>query len=194
MNMPEKLDNYLRKNLFVTTEEAREFDVSKMTLSRLTAEEQLFRIERGIYSNDLDWLANTPERYAIACAKYPGAVIAGISSLSFHDLTDEEESKIWLALKTPEKARGRNYRMLRLSGKYYSLGIERHKFGKRRVLIYDPEKSIVDAFKCLWEEVAFKALKRYFKREDRDLKKLSRYGTMLKKPLDDYIAAILADE
>ena len=88
----------------------------------------------------------------------------------------------------------KNYQMLRLSGNCYSLGIEKYHFGKRKVLIYDAEKSVVDAFKYLWEEVAFKALKIYLKKENKDVKKLCAYGIKLKKPLDDYVAAILADE
>lgn len=194
MSISKKLTNYLDSNLFITTEEAGKIGISKMTLSRLVYEEELFRLERGVYAKTFDWLTDDLKRYVVACTKYPRAVVAGLSSLTYHHLTDQEERKIYLAVKPPQKVEAKNYQMLRLSGSYYSLGIEKYNFGKREVLIYDAEKSVVDAFKYLWEEVAFKALKAYLKKEDKDVKKLCAYGVKLKKPLDDYVVAILADE
>ncbi len=194
MLLSKKLTKYLDSNLFITTEEAGKIGISKMTLSRLVYEEELFRLERGVYAKKFDWLTDDLKRYVVACAKYPKAVVAGLSSLTYHQLTDQEERKISLAVKPPQKVEAKNYQMLRLSGNCYSLGIEKYHIGKRKVLIYDAEKSVVDAFKYLWEEVAFKALKTYLKKENKDVKKLCTYGIKLKKPLDDYIAAILADE
>lgn len=194
MTTKDKLSNYLDKNLFITNEEALKIGINKMMLSRLVKEEKIFRIEQGIYTNKIEWLTDNLKHYAVACTKYPVSVIAGISSLNYHNLTDEREEKIWLAVEPPQKIEGRNYRMIRPIGIAHSLGIEKHRFGKRTVRIYNAEKSVVDAFKYLWEEVAFKALKKYLKRKDKDVKKLRDYGIRLKKPLDNYITAILADE
>lgn len=194
MTTKDKLSRYLDKNLFITNEEALKIGINKMMLSRLVKEEKIFRIEQGIYTNKIEWLTDNLKHYTVACTKYPISVIAGISSLNYHNLTDEREEKIWLAVEPPQKIESRNYRMIRPIGIAHSLGIEKHRFGKRTVRIYNAEKSVVDAFKYLWEEVAFKALKKYLKRKDRDVKKLCDYGIRLKKPLDNYITAILADE
>ena len=194
MDISKKINKYLDSNLFITTEEANSIGVNKTTLSRLVQNDELIRLSRGVYVKEFDWLTDDLKRYVVPCAKYNGAVVAGISSLSYHNLTDQEERQTWLAVKPPEKVQAKNYRTLRLSGNCYSLGIMKHSFGNRKVLIYDAEKSVVDAFKYLWEEVAFKALKAYLKRDDKNVKKLCEYGVKLKKPLDDYVVAILSDE
>lgn len=194
MPLDKKLSKYLDSNLFITTDEATSIGINKMTLSRLVRDEELLRLERGVYAKEFDWLTDNLKRYVVPCVKYPGAVVAGISSLSYHNLTDQEERQTWLAVEPPQKVEAKNYRMLRLSGNCYSLGIKKHNFGKRKVLIYDAEKSIIDAFKYLWEEVAFKALKAYLKREDKNVKKLCEYGVKLRKPIDNYVVAIQADE
>ena len=194
MSASEAISEYLSSNLFITTEEARGLGVNKMALSRLVDDENLFRIGRGVYTDELDWLTDDLKKYIVPCAKYPGAVIAGISALSYHDLTDQEERKTWVAVKKPNMVINPKYKTLRLSGLCYSLGIDKHEFGNRKVLIYDMEKTVVDAFKYFDNEVAFKALKGYLKRKDSNVDKLCDYGKKLRKPLDEYIIAIQAEE
>ena len=60
--------------------------------------------------------------------------------------------------------------------------------------IYDIEKSVVDAFKYHTEEVALKALKRYLKMKNRNIQKLCDYARRLRKPLDEMVTALQADE
>jgi len=87
----------------------------------------------------------------------------------------------------------REYRIVYPSGKSYSLGIERHKSGKRKVRVYDREKSVVDAFKYLPIDTAHKVLREYLRKKDKDLAKLTRYAKQLKKPLDKEISILLSD-
>ena len=53
---------------------------------------------------------------------------------------------------------------------------------------------MVDAFKYTTEEVALKALKAYLKRKDKNVQKLSGYARRLRKPLDEIITILGADE
>ena len=192
----DKLDNlmkFLDKNNFVTVNEGKRLGVSPMMLSRLAAGEKIYRIEHGVYAKDLGWLTDPLKKYIVACARYPKAVICGISALTYYDLTDEEERQFWIALPPPKTVNNAWYRVIRPKGKAYSLGIERHAFGKRFVKIYDVEKTIVDAFKYGTEEVALKALKGYLRRKDKDILKLCEYARELKKPLDDIVTVLMAD-
>lgn len=185
---------FLEVNTFSTLGEAKKMGISPMTLSRLVASEELFRTEHGIYTHDPDWLTEPLKKYVAACTLYPKAVICGISALTYYDLTDMEERQVWIALPAPMIIHNPRYRVIRPSGIAYTLGIEKHSFGKRVVRIYDLEKTVVDAFKYQTEEVAFKALKGYLKRKDKDIEKLCDYARRLKKPLDEIVTVLLSDE
>lgn len=190
-------DNILKlieKNLFITTAEARKHGISPMVLSRMVAKEELFSTERGVYATTLDWLTDPLKKYLSTCALYPEAVISGISALTYYDLTDEEERKVWITIPINQVVRNAKCRALRSQGNCYSLGIQTFKFGKRRVRIYDIEKTVVDAFKYQPEEVAYKALKSYLKRKAKDVNKLCRYAEALGKPLEDKVRFFLAEE
>lgn len=191
MTKIDKLMNFLDKNTFITLKEGKGLGINPMMLSRLAAREEIHRIEHGIYAKELDWLTDPLKKYIVACARYPKAIICGISALTYYDLTDEEERQTWIALPSSQTINNKRYRIIRPSGVAYSLGIQKHTFGKRVVRIYDTEKSVVDAFKYLPIDVAHKALRGYLKRRDKDLDKLSRYGRQLRKPLDETIAIML---
>lgn len=194
MELSHKLITFLKKNLFITLQEGRTLGMNEMTFSRFVTEGKLYRVERGIYARNIDWLTDPLKKYCIACTRFKGAVICGISALSYYELTDEEEKNIWVALPQLRTLKNPRYRFIRPQGISYKLGIEKYIFGRRNVRIYDREKTIVDAFKYLNEEVALKALKGYLKNSDKNISQLCNYARKLKKPLDDIITVLLADE
>lgn len=185
---------FIDKHSIATREESAAFGVNDMMLSRLVTRGELHRVEAGIYARDLAWLTDPLQKYIVACTRYPDAVICGVSALTYYDLTDEEERKTWIALPAPRIIHHPRYRVIRPVGLAYTLGVTKHRFGKRVVRIYDCEKAVVDAFKYLTEEVAFKALKSYLKRKDRHVAKLCDYARRLRKPLDTAVTLLLADE
>ena len=192
MQPKDRIFKFLEKNDFVTFEEATDMGVSKLVLSRLCAQGILHRPARKIYTTYLDWLTEPLRKYAPACALYSDAVICGVSALIYHELTDEEEIKVWLAFPRAHRVVNAEYRTIYPSGSAYSLGIETQWVGCRQVRIYDCEKSVVDAFKYLSVEVAHQALRKYLRKRDKDLNKLSHYAKQLRKPLDEIIAIFLA--
>jgi predicted transcriptional regulator of viral defense system len=193
MDIKEKLRNALQKNDFITLGEAEEIGISRMELSRLVNSGILFRVDKAVYAEDLDWLTDPLKKYRPTCTLIPQAVISGISALTYYNLTDQEERQIWLTLPFNQKRKYKRFSVTRASGLNYSLGIVVHKFGDHEVRIYDVEKTIVDAFKYQSEEVAFKALKNYLKRKEKDISKLCNYSKKLKKPIDNFVRAMLAD-
>ena len=194
MGEKNKILKHIEKNIFITAAEARKHGIGPMVLSRMVAKEELFSTERGVYATTLDWLTDPLKKYLAACTLYPEAVISGISALTYYDLTDEEERKIWITIPISQVVRNPKYRALRSQGNCYSLGIQTFKFGKRRVRIYNIEKTVVNALKYQPEEVGYKALKGYLKRKDKDVKKLCRYAEVLGKPLEDKVRFFLAEE
>jgi predicted transcriptional regulator of viral defense system len=185
---------YLATHDFIATDEAKRLGINPMMLSRLARDQELFRIERGLYTKDTAWLTDPLKKYLPICTAIPEAVVAGLSALTYYDLTDEEERQVWISLPSHKKLKNPRYRVIRPSGRNYKLGVERHSFGKREVRIYDMEKTVVDAFKYLSEEAALKVLKAYLKRPNKDVTKLCEYGRKLKKPLDDIVRVLMAEE
>lgn len=189
----DQLSAIFKNNDFITLEEARSDGISPMMLSRMVFKEQLFRVDRAVYAYDLDWLTDPIRKYQPVCTLIPDAIISGISALNFYNLSDHEERHISITIPSHRKLADPRYKVTRAQGPNYTLGINKYHFGRHEVRIYDIEKSVVDAFKYQTEEIAFKALKRYLKRSDKDLAKLSHYAKSMRKPLDTIIRALLAD-
>lgn len=194
MNSKGKLLKFIDKNQFITVNEAKSQGMSPMMLSRMVAKEELFATERSVYTTNLNWLTDPLKKYLPTCVLYPKAIISGISALTYYDLTDEEERKIWITIPIDQVVKNPHYQAIRSQGVCYSLGIQTFTFGKRKVRIYDIEKTVVDAFKYQTEEVAYKALKGYLRRQDKNIRKLCNDAEKLKKPLEDKIRFFLAEE
>ena len=65
--------------------------------------------------------------------------------------------------------------------------------GKYEVKIFDRERTIVDSFRYLSDEIAIKALQSYLKpsgEKKADLPKLSRYAKALRININKYIVAL----
>lgn len=195
MDVKSQLMDFLSTNDFITLDEALRFGVNKMALSRLVKQDQLFRPYRRIYTtSNVDWLTHPERKFAAPCTLYPDAIICGVSALAYYGLTDEHERKIWLAFPQTHRVVNQEYRIIYPQGESYSLGMQVLTVGSRKVRIYDCEKTIVDAFKFLPDDVALKALKGYLKRKDKNINKLIDYSRRLRKPLDETITVLMADE
>src|SRR3989338_6673753 len=193
MEIHNLLDQAFKKNDFITLHEAQELNISPMQLTRLVADEKLFRVERAVYAQNIDWLTDPLKKYAPVCTLIPEAIISGISALTYYNLTDQEEQQTGLTVPFYQKLKNPRFSVTRARGLNYRGGIKKKFFGKQEVRIYDMEKSVVDAFKYQTEEVAFKALKGYLKHEDKDVSKLCDYARKMRKPLNVIVTALLAD-
>ena len=190
----DKLLKFLEKNDFITLSEALKMGVSKMALSRMAKEGTLHKPAKRIYSKNTGWMGEPLRQYAPACTLYPDAIVCGVSALNYYELTDEFEGKIWLAFPRHHRIMNQEYRIVYPRGDSYSLGIARHKIGIRKVRIYDREKSVVDAFKLLPIDAAYKVMRTYLKLKDKDLDKVSWYAKKMRKPLDEIMTILLSDE
>lgn len=196
MDAKAQLMEFLSKHDFITLDEALRVGVSKMALSRLVKQDVLYRPYRRIYTttSNVNWLTHLERKFAAPCTLYPDAIICSVSALAYYGLTDEHERKIWLAFPQTHRVVNQEYRIIYPQGESYSLGVQELASGSRKVRIYDCEKTIVDAFKFLPEDVALKALKGYLKRKDKNINKLIDYSRRLRKPLDETITVLMADE
>lgn len=194
MTASTSLTQFLKTHTFVMPGEAKSLGIRKMTLTRLVKQGHLLRVEREIYTHDLEWLAHPAKKYIAVCTLYPEAVISGISALAYHDLTDNEERKIWVAVPHKKRIFNPRLRVIRPTEVSMTLGVIKIVFGEREIRVFNKEKAVVDAFKYLSEEVAMKALRAYLKSKGRNVEKLLDYGRRLNKPLGEPVKILLSEE
>jgi hypothetical protein len=98
----------------------------------------------------------------------------------------------WIAIpntdKSPKRPHSRIVRMRNMS-----LGLTTVKMGKYEAKIFDRERTIVDSFRYLSDEIAIKALQVYLQlsgEKKADPPKLSRYAKALRVNINKYILAL----
>lgn len=180
----------LLKRPFFTIADAKQKGVPRYVLAYLTKKGVLERLELGIYrSSEYDPIVNFEwENLALRAASTPEGVICLISALSFYGLTDQIMREAWIAipqrLRAPKKPLTRIVRMRNMK-----LGRVEIKIGEFTVRIFDRERCVVDAFRCLSKEIALKALQNYLKGKNYkpQVKKLAKYAKFLRVDLTPYI-------
>jgi len=138
--------------------------VHGQTLARMVDEGALFRPSRGVYQlADADITENHAFAEAITAA--PGGVICLLSALRFHGLTVQRPAAVWLAISGKAREPKISYPPVRIawfSDEAMTMGVERHLIGGVKVPIFDPAKSVVDAFRYrskIGRDVAIEALR-----------------------------------
>ncbi len=152
------------------------------------------RVSRGLY-RVLDAPTGVTldlEELVMTALSIPHGVICLVSALCYYNLTDQIMREYWIAIpnkdRSPKRPHARIVRMRNMT-----LGCTSVRIGKYKVKIFDPERTVVDAFRYLSHEVAIKALQRYLKgvgRSKPDIPKLSKYAILLKVDIAPYLMAL----
>lgn len=151
------------------------------------------RIGRGVYRGinaelnvDFQW-----EDLVLIAKSVPNGLICLTSALAVYQLTDEIPRIFWIAVShqtTSPKRKGAKFIRMR----DLTTGATTIKIGEESVRIFNLERTIIDAFRCLSKEIAIKALKESL-RADRphklNLNLLQSYARQFKINLDPYILA-----
>lgn len=183
----------LKKPLFKASE-ARSRGIPSRMLAYFCEKGLIERVGHGLYrvvevstGVSLDF-----EELVLTVASIPRGVICLISALSYYDLTDQIMREYWIAIpnrdKSPKRPHTRIVRMRNMS-----FGLTTVKMGKYEVKIFNRERTIVDSFRYLSDEIAIKALQAYLSSSGKrkaDLPKLSRYAKALRININKYIVAL----
>lgn len=140
-----------------------EMGISREMLRYLYKRGLVERVGRGLYR-----LVGQMEEHRTlieASNLVPKGVVCLLSALRFHEIGTQEPYDVWMAL--PNSAWRPRIKALRLrfvypSGKAFSDGIEARDFPGGRIRIYNPAKTVADAFKFrnkLGLDVAVEALR-----------------------------------
>ena len=123
--------------------------ITAATLSRLVAEEAIFRLSRGLYQlpGSINHIHHT---LAEASKRVPRGVICLVSALAFHGLTDQMPRRVWVAIGSRDwkpTIDSPPIRIARFSEPYLSIGISKHDIEGVQVPVYDVTKTLADCFR-----------------------------------------------
>ncbi|HSX26278.1 MAG TPA: type IV toxin-antitoxin system AbiEi family antitoxin domain-containing protein [Chlamydiales bacterium] len=184
----------LLKEPIFKASDARSRGIPSRMLAYFCQKGLIERIGRGLYrvaeassGVNLDF-----EELVLTASSIPKGVICLISALCYYDLTDQIMREYWIAIPNTDKSPKRPHtRIVRMRN--MSLGLTTVKMGKYEVKIFDRERTVVDSFRYLSDEIAIKALQAYLKPsagQKADLPKLSRYAKALRININSYILAL----
>jgi predicted transcriptional regulator of viral defense system len=180
----------------IRTSEALQASIHPSTLYHLRDTGELEQLSRGVYRiaehgpvSDLDLV--------IVATRIPQAVICLVSALAFHEITTQVPHSLSIAL-----SKGAEYPRLdhppitthRFSGAALTEGIEEHLIDTVSVKVYNPEKTLADAFKFrnkIGMDVVLEALRLYKSRKKFDSEVLLRYAKVcrVEKVMRPYLEA-----
>lgn len=136
----------IKEKGIVCASDLEEAGISRTTLPYMANRGILRRITRGIYT-----LADhfpSLEGFAEVIRSAPDSVICLLSALQFHEITTQMPFETWVAIeRNATKPKVPNVRIVRLTGKAFSEGIETHEQEGLVVRVYCPAKTVVDCFK-----------------------------------------------
>jgi len=184
----------LLKEPIFKTSDASSKGVPPRMLAHFCRKGVIERVSRGIYrvaeassGVNLDF-----EELVLTVSGIPNGAVCLISALCYYNLTDQIMREYWIAIPNTDKSPKRPHvRIIRMRN--MSLGLTAIKMGKYKVKIFDRERTVIDAFRYLDNEVAIKALRAYLKpsvHQKADLPKLKKYAKALRINITSYIMAL----
>ncbi len=176
-----------------TAEEARAQAIPARMLSHFCHQGMIERMGRGVYrtvsaETNLDF---SIEDFVLTALTIPKGVVCLISALCLYELTDQLMREYWIAIPNQQKKPIRNLvRIVRMRN--ISLGQTKMKIGEFEISVFDRERTVVDAFRFLSDEIAIKALQAYIRSptQKADLVKLSQYAKQLRVNITPYMMAL----
>ncbi|RMC36713.1 transcriptional regulator [Paracoccus alkanivorans] len=145
----DQLSAILRAKPIVRAYELRRVGIAGQTIKRAVDDGELVRISRGLYQR-ADTDVDTEQGLAEAAKLVPKGVIAMVSALAFHGLTDQMPRKIWVAISTKDWAPAPVYppiRIVEFRDKYMQQGIEHHRISGVDVPVFSVTKTLADIFR-----------------------------------------------
>jgi predicted transcriptional regulator of viral defense system len=144
-----QLRNLLDGRSMMRAQELREAGISPQTIARAVETGEIERISRGVYQKRGPEIEEN-QILAEAAIRVPKGVIALVSALAFHGLTDQMPRRIWMAIGASDWAPVQSYppmRMVRFTEPYLRQGVENYVIAGLEVPIYSVPKTLADLFR-----------------------------------------------
>lgn len=177
-----------------TSREAARLGVPASMLAHYTNHGDLERLGRGVYRavgapafEDFRW-----EDLISAAQTVKDGVICLTSALAIYGLTEEIPRQHWIAIRNSTRHRaGASTKVIRMRN--LELGKTKVEMSGLTLSIFDRERTIVDAFRYLSHETAFKALKMAVVKKGKEkvnLEKMRKYAHALRVKIEPYLLAV----
>jgi predicted transcriptional regulator of viral defense system len=123
--------------------------ITTATIARMARDGHVARVGRGLYRLPGSTTGANFD-LAIVSKAVPSAVICLVSALAFHELTDANPSRIWIAIGPKDRKPRMTYprlEVVRFSDQLRKAGIKTHVIDGVQVAITTPARTVVDLFR-----------------------------------------------
>lgn len=154
-----------------------------ITLTRLVSSGKLERVARGVYSLP-DQSISEHRSLAEVAIRVPRGVVCLLSALRAHDIGTQAPLEVWLTIPhhmLSPKLNQPSLRVVRMSGKSLTEGIEKMIIDGVAVPVFNPAKTIADCFKFrnkIGPDVALEALREGWRKRKVTMDDLWHYATI----------------
>lgn len=174
------------------------YHIPREYLTRLVKQGMLQRRGRGLYALSSADLTEHHTLVQIA-ARHPDAVVCLLSALSFHGLTTQSPSMVWIALPKSSRTPKLEYpplRVCRYSEEAFTAGITLHQIEGRMVKVYDPAKTVADCFKFRHKiglDIAIEALRDAWRQKKARMDQIEKYAVICRvsRVMRPYLEALV---
>lgn len=145
----EQLRSIVAQRSIIRAQDLRNAGIAGSTIQRALQNGDLVRIGRGLYQDPRGDVDGDPTLAEVS-KRIPKGVIAMVSALSFHGLTDQIPRKTWVAIGTSDWSPVPGYppvRIVRFADKYLDQGVEQHKISGVEVPVFSVAKTLADLFR-----------------------------------------------
>ena len=174
--------------------------ITSTTVARLERDGAIVRLSRGLYQLP-DAPIDVNHSLAEAAQLVPRGVVCLVSALAFHDLTDQQPARIWMAIG-PKSWRPRvtqpPIRFVRFSPTALRTAIKPHLIEGVTVRVTEPARTIIDLFRYrrrVGQTVAVDGLKEALRRRRVTPSEIARLARDFKiaRLVAPYLEALTAD-
>jgi len=156
----------LRRSGVMRLRDFQKSGIAKAAVLRLAEAGQLERIGRGLYALPGREVSESEALVQVA-KRVPGGVACLLTALVFHNLTDQNPSKVWLAIDRKAREPQLDWPPLEVvwwSSKLLAFGVMEKTIGGVPVKVTTPAKTVADCLKYrnkIGIDVAIQAIRDY---------------------------------
>lgn len=179
------LKNYIQDNLVITNKEAEELGYTRHNLSELTKSGQLERLRPGLYQLK----GKVIDDFVLISSNSNRIIFSHQTALYLHDLSDRTPNVFHISVPQGYNASHIKNRYKDLQVHYvkkdlYELGKTEIKSPQGNLIpVYDIDRTICDIIidrEKIDKQIFTEAIKRYFKSQNKNLRRLIKYSRLFK--------------
>ena len=179
------LKDYIQENLVITNKEAEELGYTRHNLSELTKSGQLERLRPGLYQLK----GKVIDDFVLISSNSNRIIFSHQTALYLHDLSDRTPNVFHISVPQGYNASHIKNRYEHLQVHYvkkdlYELGKTEIKSPQGNLIpVYDIDRTICDIIidrEKIDKQIFTDALKRYFKSQNKNLRRLIKYSRLFK--------------